>query len=477
MFCPGCGFKLEDGDIFCPECGLKIEPLPDNSSENDSQFGEYYGNDTDPNTYQPAPDNGTGYTPDTADYGTGVPQAPSGGYVNTPKKKNKTLPIILAVVAVIAVAAGVVLFFLFGKTSGREIDLNNYVTVSYEGYNGYGSATASFDYERFVAENADYIRINKKNADVDYIPDEIIPAEYLCNEFILFDLPFTSNLSDGDIITVEWTVSEEIDFIFKINGALKYDSKEFTVEGLVAVDSFDAFEYVSLNLNGTAPYGYVEYSVDSENDFVNYLTYSLDKSEGLSNGDVVTLTVNPRIDVAEYIERFGKLPAVAEKTYKISGLPEYTKSASGISASSMNEIKSHSENAVYKHLNRNNGSTEHLQSVRYVGNYFQSAKDGAYTDYENILTMVYEVYIYVDSANGAYYITYYHVIRYTDISVNSDGVCSVNLSAYTETKDRYYPAVLRNNYYYYGYDSILSLYAALVEPQLQYYTYEDNIIR
>lgn len=477
MFCSGCGFKLEDGDLYCPECGLKIEPSPDFSSDNEKYFGEYYGNDAEPNTENSVPDNGTSYTPGQVGYGSGVLQPPSGGSENSPGNKNKSLPIILALVAAIVVAVGVVLFFLFGKTSSREIDLNNYITVSYAGYNGYGSVTAGFDYERFVEENADYIKLNKKNADIDYLSEEIIPAEYLCNEFILFNLSLSENLSDGDTITVEWTVVDDVESVFKINGVLKSDSKDFIVEGLVAVDSFDAFEYVTVNLNGTAPYGYIEYTVDTGDDFVNYLTYSFDKSEGLSNGDTVTLTVNPKIDVAAYIDRFGKLPAVAEKTYKISGLPEYTKSASGISASSMNEIKSHSENAVYKHLNRNNGTTEYLQSVRYVGNYFQSAKEDAYTDYENILTMVYAVDIYVDSADGAYYITYYHVIRYTDISVNSDGVCSVNLSAYTEATDRFYPAVLKNRYYYYGYDSILSLYAALIEPNLQYYNYEDNIIR
>lgn len=477
MYCPECGSQLQPGDRFCVNCGVAIDcddTVEYSAAENGivEDVNDQVVDFEPTGAYAVGAEENHSVTNEYPGSQTTYEQTSVSTVKN--KKNKKALLIALPVVGVVIVAAVLVLLFVFGGNSAK-INLNDYVSVTYEGYDGFGTAVVNFDYERFVLENEKVIKYNSKVDGALSQETDGIPAAFYAENCLQYDLSESTGLSNGSNITLKWNLNPDAEFFFNIRGEILREPKTFSVSGLTTVDKFDAFENVSITLTGTAPYGYVEYEVNNTEDYMQYLEYSVDKSGGLSNGDTVALSVNLTIDAETYVEQYGKLPAASKKTYKITGLPEYIKTVSQISSSSLNQIKNASESAVYQHLYNNTASTERVDNVEYVGNYFQVANENAASDSHNILTMVYRVDLYVDSSFGTYYITYYHPIRYYNISLGVDGECNINLKSYTQSKDRFYPPQLNNYYYYYGYSSIAALHEKLINGNLFAYSYENNI--
>lgn len=246
-------------------------------------------------------------------------------------KKNRTLAIVLSICGgLLLIGVGVPLFFLLRKP--KKIDLNKYFSFEVSGYDGAGKLKLSIDWDRLEADCGDDLKLTDLGEKTCSLGT--LRAVDLLKDGIYVEASPRDSLSNGDTVSYRWVV----------NPALKsYIKNEFvcgdgsiTVSGLELAPIFDPFEDLIVTFSGSAPDGYVSWEYVGSDYFGSY-DFSPSRDSGLSNGDVVTFTLD--VDPEDYLEDFGKLPTRTEQTYTVSGLPEYTGDVSGISDEMMEQMK------------------------------------------------------------------------------------------------------------------------------------------
>lgn len=223
-------------------------------------------------------------------------------------------------------------FAMFSLTAcGSELEAKDYVKVTYEGFDGYGTATASVDAEKLVKEimgeedfeDSSY-STKKEKKELMEIAEEKIDVE------LDLDDEEMNTLSNGDKIKVELKISERN--AEKLGVTFANTEFEVEVKGLEKAKEIDIFteEYITCTFEGTSP------CIDLDIDTHNYeleaplynISYSADKSDNLKNGEVVTVTAT--YDEEEMLQAGYKVISNT-KEYTATCTEEYVTSASQIS--------------------------------------------------------------------------------------------------------------------------------------------------
>ncbi len=221
MFCEKCGSEIPDIARFCPKCGAPVQELsakPDETKETSAGAKE-------------SPDEAKEMT-------TGSRETPSVAQEKSHENRGRRILITLIIIA----AAVVVLLLLFlrfdlaGRIAGEKtVDLDDYITVEFVGYDGNGTADVTFDIEALGDDFDSEIRLSG-SAEGDYQSFSEVVAD---NAYLIID-PETG-LSDGDEVTVTWEVdSESIESCVRGKVELLGAEIDYTVSGLTSEENFDA---------------------------------------------------------------------------------------------------------------------------------------------------------------------------------------------------------------------------------------------
>lgn len=266
-----------------------------------------------------APAEGTAETTTTTE-GT----APADGGTKDAKAGGKKGIVIGAVAAVVVIVllcclCGGIFFGtkLFGKTN---VKLNkNTIEYSCGEYNKYGEF--EIDYTKAKKEYQGKIKYIKGKE----IPGYSDPTDALFAKCVKYKAEPGTDLSNGDKVKVTWEIDEQM---VKDHFKAKITAKDFEVKvkDLVDVDSFDAFEGVTIEANGINGYGYINllkrFPADSpSNDFSWAFVYEPMK-EAYSNGDEVTVKINYDGIYNMCARTYSKVPESLEKKFTVSGLKE-----------------------------------------------------------------------------------------------------------------------------------------------------------
>lgn len=186
MFCHKCGQEIRDGQNACPRCGApvkyknlaapKTEPVKraEPAREPEKRRRE------EPKAVPPVPQ----IQPEAA-YASGEAK---------PKKKKTGLLIVLALL----LAAGVGAYFFL--TGGTKIDLNDYLTVTYEDY-GRIDARVGFAVRRLIKDHAEALAVTDKNRSG--------LRKYLQETYSMFVMDTLVDAAiDGDIVTAQMFYGE-----------------------------------------------------------------------------------------------------------------------------------------------------------------------------------------------------------------------------------------------------------------------------
>lgn len=233
------------------------------------------------------------------------------------------------------------LFVLALLTSCRSkketIDLTNYITVEFSGFNGSGEATIDIDEQGLAksitealvkahtiksTDESDYYAAMKKNVGMQNLKEDFynLSEGFYSGDSVTLDKD--SQLSNGDTVTV--TLKYDNQRYEKANVQFSGEEMTVVVSGLQEVEEFDAFKDVDLQYTGYSSYGDVVIDAPS----YDGLTYYVEKPENLSNGDIIEISVASDYgdeDFSEYASVYGKKPKSDRKQYTVSGLPEIEK--------------------------------------------------------------------------------------------------------------------------------------------------------
>ena len=124
-------------------------------------------------------------------------------------------------------------------------------------------------------------------------------------------------LKNGDEVKYTWKIDDLMEDLFD-GVVFVYEDGIHTVKKLEEPDTFDAFEDYELDFAGYSTmgtaYGYCYGRFYSDD-------YTISKTEGLANGDVITVTLDE--SVLDYcMEYYNEVPESLTKEYTVSGLQE-----------------------------------------------------------------------------------------------------------------------------------------------------------
>ncbi len=466
MYCNNCGSEVKSGSKFCPKCGAPVTPT-ETQKEETSGF---------PND-------------DTATSDSASSQPSSEINASTQKRRPKWwIFVIIAVVVVV-----VILAIVFGRRSSREINLNDYVTVEFAGYEGYGTADVSFDWDSLSSKYDQKIKVDQSGWGGFY--DSF---SELLDDCIYMHVDPESGLSNGDEVTVSWDVDTE-DLDACIEGTIKIsaDPETYTVSGLEKGDTFDAFEGVSVEFSGTSPDATA--AIIKSADVPSQLSFSLDRSEGLSIDDTVTVRISDESANA-YMQEDGLFPEELTKSFPVENVAYYVTDLDQIPEDGMDKMKEQAEDVFNSIVAEWDSEERVLKSMDYVGSYFLTEKEGVENANANMIYMVYNIHATQlgKEANGNQTeesVDYYWYLGFTNGMVLADGTFSIDYndnitpSAYsnfiTETGDGF--NVITYDYTqempwsqeidldYTGFKDLDSMFNSVVTSRIDEYNYESTV--
>ena len=380
MICPNCKENMPDGSKFCANCGTKLT-------------------DTDAAFTIPQPQN--------------------------PLMQKKTIDTRVIFVGIAAIAV-IFMAIILVVTHKKKINLNDYVTVVFEGYDSFGTASVDFDYDKLYK--------TLKDAD----------SKAVCND-LSWELDKDSELSNGDTVTLSFSFDNDTAKKYGIKFVGK--DKEFTVADLEKVKVIDPFKDIEVTFSGTAPNANAYVTNNSTEDVVQNLYFDIEPNYNLSKGDKVTVSVNA--DEEHILSEYGCKLSSTSKEYTCDNVDFYLTDGEELTEELLTNMKNHSLDTINAYF-ANNSKHLSASNKKYLGYYFLTNKEEGSWFERNIVYIVYTVK--VKSMDKEFKdTTVYMPVKFTDALQYADGTQYVNME-YTPIQGR---TTLKYNWWLYadGYET------------------------
>lgn len=382
---------------------------------------------------------------------------------NGKRKKRIIIVTVSALAAVLAITGFIVFLVLVNKV---KINLNDYLTISYSGYDSMGEADYKINYKKLIEDYAEKLDLNNQNAKIAF--------EFALEECVTLELSKEEQLSNGDSISLKWKVDNRL-FKDKYGCTLEYKSTTEKVSGLQEMTEYDPFEKLGISYEGMAPHGKVK--INKSDIEYYWLKYTVTPSEGLTNGDKVKVTIEYNDEVQQHCKKEGIKIVSTEKEYNVEGLSKYVDDFSEIPDEQLSKMKNQAEDTLKSYVAANWVETESLKAANFLGCYLLSAKgDVGYGEAKNYLYLIYQI----DVSNSEGEFSYYYYTRFDSMYITGEGDFVVDLLKYSVPKGGgsyhlYGEAFKHGKYYYLGYENLDLLFNACVTTKLEKYTYISNV--
>ena len=475
--CINCGKELAEDMIFCPACGTR-QTAQKASGSSEALTGEPVGAvaedigsaapEKKPVQQEPVKQQAPEAQPDMQ---KGDPLSMAAATALAAKVKNKinAKTIALAVICLLVMIFG----YVSNSISNHTIDLNKYTTVTFEGYDGYGTADVEIDWKAIEERYGEYISLTKSAKEaLGGWADYYEPVEAL-ELFVDCSLDKWNKLANGEDVSLSFGIDEE--YGKALNCKLKFKDVSVKVDGLDAVASVDPFEKLSVSFSGVDGYGYMnmEYNgpVFSDYDFEVVDAYNL------SNGDEIKVVFSS--DVTKYVGSEGVVPSVTEKAYTVEGLGHYMAALNELPEKDVETLSENSRLVVDKYVGGFSSATT-VESIKCLGTYFQFAKDASNRDH-NYYGVVYKItgHIQPEEDVAAEAFANYVSVEYPNIIIQGDGTASYSYDYSTLTESYYSKRVQYGDnywdyhtYYFYGFTNLNDLKDYHVLTSTDRYDYE-----
>ena len=396
-------------------------------------------------------------------------------------KNNSALFVGVAVVLILLVLAS--FFALLPRKT--KVNLDKYVTVSFDGYDGYGKALVKFDKDAYLKDYKKKIKLKKSgNFLQDSLTKNYGAAELLYDFYVDGNWKIEGDSSDGKLkngetVKLSWGFSqEELEEQFKV----KFTSKgtEFKVEGLKDVQLFDAFKDFDYKFTGISPEGAVEWKGTGDMDGSKGYYFTVEPSMDLKNGDKVKVKIEPA-NPESLIQKYGIAPKETEKEITVEGLPSYVEKADAISDSLLQDMQKEITDKIQSQL-ASQGEEVSFVGAEYLGYYFLTSKSANAFEH-NIMFPVMKVNVQINIPDKSYSAqhSYYFTGAFTNLMDEGSGKVTVDLNdmdipyhyATIDTGVVAWFSTVKFNFS--GFEDLNSLRNQCVSQKLDKYTVEETV--
>ena len=495
-FCGNCGTQLNDDAIFCANCGAKIgvvsgsanttEPAEaatpvtqeGNAVTQENEAASEAGNPqgVNPQALNPGMNpqalnpgmnpqvSNPGMNPQMANQGYANPY-PGGNMPQQPPKKpmsKKTLGIIIGAAAAVLV---LIIAVVIAKNIKKTINVNDYISVEFTGYDTVGKAEVKVDYDGLAEAvlEAQGKKLKQKDVD-DYTWADLLDLlsweNYALVDSVEPVLDQSEGLSNGDKVTVSITYDESAQKDAGVK--LKVSDQQFTVEGLADVQEVDPFAELDVTYDGIAPNVRVYLQNNATDDVLYYVGYEIeDEKDYYTEGDTFTVKVSD-YDI-EYALDQGYRFTQTEKEYTVDAVDKYVLNLSDLSDEELAQIQAEAQDTVDAYI-ADYSENVVAKDTQYVGAYLLTAKDPDSWGTQNYLYLVYsatlsakdkdfkkttvyypvEFYSLIKTADGTLDFDDYGIVGYNTL-LDADGDYSwYSTKGYTDGEEMYNDIVTSN---------------------------------
>lgn len=442
MRCRVCGSNNEDGSKFCWNCGNKLTEQSETRSSSVNQPGiQQNSGDVQHNQVGTPPkqvrmpqrqvppggfdwENGKKMAEERLQKGKNIADGCVGqlkrvaeNQTITDKLKKiskKTWGIIGACVALVLVL--LIVIALHKPT----VNLNDYLKVTYGGYDGGGVAYTEIDWNSMKEDFENKISYKRGMAQTGGMTPIDIIMEYT-NANIEGK---NEKLSNGDKVSYTWKVDK--DAIAKlIKCKIKYSDGSKKVSGLKEMEVFDPFKNLKVTFSGVEPNG--EADIEYNGDMLSEYDFTCDKTSGLKNGDKIKISLTE--DAGYYVDQYNKAPSVLEKEYKVKNLGKYLSKIKEVDTDGMNSARAKAQKSISDMVDYWSEDVT-LDKVSYAGDYLQVAKDS--DDYtKNYYGVIYQINAHIQPDGGQRKdVVSYYSMKFENVIVGGDGKCEIDLDEY-----------------------------------------------
>lgn len=426
-YCPKCGTMIEDTTQECPKCHVQI------NNSNQKQASE-------------------------------MSMASA-----APKKQINSKIIAGSIASVVALVVVLIVIFTISSRSRRTINLNDYISVTFSGYESVGKATVHVDSAGLNSALLKAVgRENKKNSNLNDAINQL--ADYSRQDLeedaalmgfaasIRYEIDKAEDLSNGD--TVKLSISYDKSLAEKCNLIIKCESKEYKADSLEEAQKIDFFKTLEVSFEGYAPNGRVTIENKATDDVLKYIRCSADPDSGLDIGDKVTVAI--RNEDVNSLTQKGYVLKNTSKEYKVEKLDAYVTSEDKLSEVTMNAMKKEANDLIESKFANKNGTIGYTE-LNYVGCYILNNKKSS--NYNgNKIYLVYDTTISNLDADAWYPFDPFHafiVIKFSNVVTRADG-----------TQEFGDPDMSGNSMHgIYGYEDSSSMYNDIVKKSKSEYTY------
>ncbi len=446
-YCKKCGKQMRDEDLFCNNCGTKAEPATQAEDKNADvltaenteekaekqvteetqkpaeaqQKAENKEQTADVETQQSAETvqasvqetqkTDKAVQPDAQNVSTTSQEAnqqpvkmqgqderkvnPAGAQTFINKLgKNKIIGIAAAAVVVLVVAVAMIL------NMKKKVNINDYITVKFTGYDTVGQAKCELDEDALVMAILKAQGKKVTESDLNSLSSLSSAFQVMVkvenDAYLNYQLSQTSDLSNGDKVTLKITCSKELEKSLGINLVSK--DKEYTVSDLDAATQIDPFDYLNVTFSGTSPNASVSLknTADSSDSFLKNLYFSADKSSGISAGDTITVKVSANKEDAL---KKGYILTETSKEYTCDKVDEYVTDITDIPEDKMTALKKDATDKIesaFAEIDSKNGVT--CGELTFEGTYVLNPKTTSYYSNDNTVYVVFSANV---SATGS----------------------------------------------------------------------------
>lgn len=389
---------------------------------------------------------------------------------------------------IVGVAVGLILlvlasfFALFPRKT--KLDLDKYVTLSFEGYDGYGKAVVQFDKDAYLKDYKKKIKLKKSgnflqdSLTQNYGAEELLYDFYIDGRWVI-EGASDGKLKNGDKVKFAWKLNqEELEENFKLK--LSSKGQELDVQGLKDVKLFDAFQNLDIKFTGISPDGSVEWKGTGDMDGSKGYYFTVEPAMDLKNGDKVKIKIEPENPEA-LIQKYGMAPKEMEKEITVEGLPSYVDKAEDVSESLLQDMQKELTDKIQSQI-ANQGEQVSFVGAEYLGYYFLNTKSKSAFEH-NIIFPVMKVNVQINIPDKSYSAqhSYYFTGSFENIMDEGNGKITVDLNdmsipyhyASIDTGVTAWFSTIKFNFS--GFEDLNSLRNQCVSQKLDKYTVEETV--
>lgn len=276
----------------------------------------------------------------------------------------------------------------------KKADLKDYVSIEVSGTDGYGSLTATIDYQKL----GEALGVDEEMKDLENAENLSDVKETLAKGDAVYKLQCSADKTEGlknsDKVKITFEDYQTVEETLK--AAFSNTEFSYTVKDLDPVKEIDPFEGVTVSFDS----GYFRSTADvnSPKEYNNLIKYTATMPEILDADSVATVTYEydeEELGRAGYVV---KADAPASKDFPVEGIDTYVSSYEGIGEDALAKMKEKSISRIKQEYSGTYGSYIPIQilleedknidyagedpngklasDIKYEGGYFKSSSSG-----------------------------------------------------------------------------------------------------